>query len=181
MRVFANSFSITKEENINWRVLIAEGFGCLKEDQIILDPIEVTYLFLRNRVELNPGASLEGLIEEFSSRDPLFPLKLLVYTDLREKKFIVRVANIGPINFEVFERGSNPLLSESKYYIMIVPSEKSVPISALYDALEAARSNGKILALAIIDQDGDVVYYNVESTLRFEVSLRLRKIDVLSK
>jgi len=181
VRAAMDTFFLDKEENINWRILVAEGFGNAEGSKVILSPIEVAYLIFKNRISLNPELTFEEIIKKSSENDPLFPLKLTVYVDLREKRFIARTINLGSIDFEVFERESDPLLSKSKYYVMIVPSEKSIPIRALYDALETAKNDGKILTLAIVDQDGDITYYNIESTLKFEVSLRLRRMDVISR
>jgi len=179
VRLQDDRFLMHKKENLNWRILIAEGFGYIEGEHIVLSPIEIAYLILKNKVCLQPTMTVEDIIYRYSESDPLFPLKFSVYLDLRERRFIVRVLDEYPISFEVFGRGSDPLMSESKYYVMILPSEKSVAVQILYNALEKARNRGKILVLAIIDQDGNIVYYNIESTLRFKVSLKLRRLKIV--
>ena len=74
-----------------------------------------------------------------------------------------------------FNRGEDPLVDESKRYLMVVPAEKSISIDELDHALEIAKDAGKNLVLAIVDQDGDIVYYKVDTVLRFAVSLKLRR------
>ena len=179
IKISGDRFIIYKAENLNWRLLVAEGFGQLVGDGIVLNPVEAAYLILKNRAESKPHITVEEIIRRYSDLDEFFPFKLSVYIDLRDRRFTVKVLDEDPITFEVFGEGADPVLSESKYYVMILPSEKSISVHSLYAALEKAKKQGKTLVLALIDQDGDIVYYNVESTLRFEVSLKLRRMKIV--
>ncbi len=171
-------YVIKKNENPMWRLLIAEGFGEDSGEFLSLHPVEATYLIMKRRAtldELDAEESLRKIIADASMGDDLFLTKLIAYLDLRERQYPVRVIRGKPTCFEVYERGSNVLIDKPSRLIMVVPAEKSVSIEALDGGLNTAKSMGIPLVLAIVDQDGDVVYYRVDSTLRFKVSLKLKR------
>ncbi len=170
-------YVILKESNPQWRILISDGIGEDTDDYIELHPIEVAYLLIKKHGTI-PGKEYTEtlrLIERFTSDDPDYMIRLSTYLDLRERGFKVRIFDREPIVFEVFNRGEDPLTGTSSRYIMVVPAEKSMSIDELDRALKIAEDAGKDLVLAIVDQDGDIVYYKVSATLKFKVSLRLKK------
>jgi len=174
-----DAFVIYKEKNPAWRILLAEGVGVDDEEIIKIHPIEAVYLLMKGKATLDGNMKraidIQSIVDEWSTKDENFMFKLATYLDLKERGFPVKIVDSENISFEVFDRGANVMVDSSKRYIMVVPAEKSISIEQLSNALDYAKNRGKDLVLAIIDQDGDIVYYKVDSVLRFEISLKLRK------
>jgi len=169
-------YIVDKKRNPRWRLLLAEGIGKDCDGYIELHPIEVVYLAMKRRIEKISGEiDVKSIISSESKKDEKFMIKLAAYLDLKERGFPVRIVDAKPIIFEVYDRSSDILIDESKRYIMVVSAEKSIGIEDLDYALKYAKKHGKQLVLAILDQDGDIVYYKVDSALKVEVSLKLRK------
>lgn len=170
---------VSKDKNPMWRVLLAEGYGEYRGDYIVLHPLEAIYLLMKGKAKINDKLS-KDVIRDITSKavqkDPNFVIKLSTYLDLRERGFPVKILKgKQSIIFEVFNRQADITLDESRCVIMVVQAEKSIGIEELDTALSEAKKMNKMLVLAIVDQDGDIVYYKVDSTLRFGVSLRLRR------
>lgn len=170
---------VAKNKNPMWRVLLAESYGEDCGDHIVLHPFETIYLLMKGKAKINDKQSrdaIRDIVSKAVQRDPNFVNKLSAYLDLRERGFVVKILkNKRSIIFEVFDRQADITLDESRCVIMVVQAEKSIGIEDLDTALSEAKKINKMLVLAIVDQDGDIVYYKVDSTLRFGVSLRLRK------
>ena len=176
IRLKAKRFIILKDENPQWPILLSEGIGKNEDGYLSLHPIECAYLLFKNRATVESNKmTLQALINKFSEKDPLFMRKFAVYLDLKERKFTVRVIDDGVIDFEVFEKFADALMDESKKYVKVVPAEYSINIDLLEKGIERASKNGKQFVLCIIDQEGDLVYYAVNTTLDVEVILKLRK------
>ncbi len=169
-------YVLNKRENPKWRLLIAEGMGKEEGEIIRLHPLEVSYLILKRRVdESHTRLDLEEIIYAECTKDKEFMTKFITYLDLRERGFPIKVSGPSPIVFEVYDRGADVSVETSRRYLMVVHAEKSIGIETLSTALEMAKRDDKDLVLAIVDQDGDIVYYKVDTALKFQVSIKLRK------
>ena len=170
---------LVKDKNPMWRILLAEGYGEDLGEYVVLHPLEAIYLLMKGKAMIYGKSEkdiVKNILRESIQKDQELVIKLGAYLDLRERGFSVKIIkNKEPLIFEVFNRQADITIDESRCVIMVVQAEKSIEIKDLDKALSEAKKMNKMLVLAIIDQDGDVVYYKVDSTLRFGVSLRLRK------
>lgn len=137
------------------------GFGVKRGDKIILDPVEVVYLFIKNNAKIRDATKKYDIGEVFEwakgkKRD--FLCYYFVYEDLRERGQKVKPSGSFLIGRQVF------------YPI----SEKvTVKIPELNKLL---KNFGEII-LAIVDEESEITYYKAYQTDFFgEQEEKLEKI-----
>ncbi|MFX1537762.1 MAG: tRNA-intron lyase [Promethearchaeota archaeon] len=144
-------------------------YGTLEnENRLILEAEEAILLMERSRLELNaqqpPDNSsrpvkVEDLVRYYSAQKPDFLAHYLVYKDLRNRGYIVRIGS-GEINpYRVYPRGSKPGQDISKISVFPLPEGRSLDLSKLNLIVKQARASRKKLLLGVIDRIGDVTYY----------------------
>lgn len=97
----------------------------------------------------------------FSKKDKKFNEKYVVYKDLRKKGYVVKTALKFGGEFRVYEKGKKPGTGHSKW-IVFTDSEKNVNSWHEFAAKNrVANSTNKKLLLAIVDDEKDILYYEI--------------------
>lgn len=179
IRIIRGAFRALKNENPYWRAFYANGFGELRDNYLQLHTVEVLFL-LENKKAIVLDSNHEKI--DFSDICKLVGEKnkdvwklYLVYRDIRERGYHVKVRWEKLVPFEVYDRGKTPLQDQSFSLIFIAESGKELSLNELYRALEEAKKNSKMLIAALIDELGDVTYYRVDETLVEETILKIYK------
>ena len=139
-------------------------FGEPKEDKIQYMLIEALYLVKTNRMEiLSKGKSLseEKLQSKFQKLDKKFSLKYPVFENLRKKGYIVKTALKFGADFRVYEPGKKPGSEHAKWLVFVESEAKKMDWHEFSARNRVAHSTKKNLLLAIVDEEGDVTYYEV--------------------
>jgi len=89
-----------------------------------------------------------------------FEILYLVYRDLRSRGYIVK-ANGGVADFRVFPRGGTPTKNTSKWWVFALSERSLFQLEEILSSLNTSRGLRKDILLAIIDEEGDVTYYEV--------------------
>jgi tRNA-intron endonuclease, archaea type len=133
-----------------------------------LDLVEALHLVesQRLRVERHDAASL---LRHASRRDAAFGVRYAVYRDLRGRTFAVKPSEHLP-GYNVFPRGSLPGKTPSSHLVRCAGERATFDAAAVLADLDLAARLGKRLLLALVDEEGDLTYYDVaEPTLRAAV------------
>src|SRR6266849_4316248 len=138
-----------------------KAFGTLADDKIILNPYETFYLVEKNRIRvLNERSkktlSLQDLVTKLSVGKPAIWVKYLVYRDLRDRGYLVRVEDKG-FDFETFGKGA------TRRMVSIVFEGGESTLEKLAQLSAKANGQGKDLVLAVIDRRTDIVYYTLNT------------------
>ena len=138
-----------------------KAFGTLADDKIILNPYETFYLVEKNRIRVlnektKKKLSLQELVTKLSVGKPAIWTKYLVYRDLRDRGYLVRVENKG-FDFETFGKGA------TRRMVSIVFEGGESTLEKLAQLSARANSQGKDLVLAVIDRRTDIVYYTLNT------------------
>ena len=90
--------------------------------------------------------------------------KYVVYRDLKDRGFVIKTGFKYGSEFRLYDRGRGPGQGHSDYLVKII--FENYDINALDFASYVRVSHGvnKKLLLAIVDDDFDITYYNVEWT-----------------
>lgn len=134
---------------------------------LLLDLAEALYLVESNRLKVE-GHDVGSLLRFASARERDFEIRYIVYRDLRGRTFVAKPSSHSDYN--VFPRGATPGRNPSKHLVRCV-SERGAfdPLGLLEDA-DKARRLGKDLLVGLVDEEGDLTYYEVkEETLRADV------------
>ena len=90
--------------------------------------------------------------------------KYVVYRDLKDRGYVIKTGFKYGSEFRLYNRGGGPGQGHSDYLVKII--FENYDINALDFASYVRVSHGvnKKLLLAIVDEDFDITYYNVEWT-----------------
>ncbi len=138
-----------------------KAFGTLTENKLVLNPYETFYLVEKNRVrvldeKMKKPFALQDLVRKLSVGKPTIWTKYLVYRDLRDRGYLVRVEE-GGFDFETFGKGATRRL------VSIVFEGGESTLDKLAKLSARANKDGKDLVLAVIDRRTDIVYYTLNT------------------
>ncbi|MFW5987618.1 MAG: tRNA-intron lyase [Methanohalophilus sp.] len=139
-------------------------YGRPKNDKLILTLVEAAHLLYREKLEIEKEGVSLGFEEYFKSAsllNPNFELKYIVYKDLRERGFYVQP---GVADFRVYPRGGKPGKSSSRSYVYVHSERVALPLSVLLKNLESAGNVRKQLIIAVVDEESDITYYEVQES-----------------
>ncbi|APH39186.1 tRNA-intron lyase [Methanohalophilus halophilus] len=139
-------------------------YGRPKNDNLILTLVEAAHLLYREKLEIEKEGESLGFEEYFKNAsllNPYFELKYIVYKDLRERGFYVQP---GVADFRVYPRGGKPGKSSSRSYVYVHSERVALPLSVLLKNLESAGNVRKQLIIAVVDEESDITYYEVQES-----------------
>jgi tRNA-intron endonuclease, archaea type len=143
-------------------------FGTLVDGGgLTLDRYESVYLSEMGRIELaGPGGRAvewPSVFRRAVRADPEFPVRYVVYRDLRQRGYVVRVTP-PPAAFAVLPRGGILHKTPSRYWVEVLSERVPFDLARLFDLAERAQSAKKALLLGLVDEESDLTYYRVRRT-----------------
>lgn len=146
----------------------------MEEGHLELSPVEALHLLDREELEIeNEGKALERdeAYQKFCSVDEEFDHKYTVYSDLRERGFIVKSGFKFGSHFRVYPRGVNPYTEgdkrerqHTKYLVHAVPENYTMSFQEMSRAARLAQNVRATMLWGVVDTENDVTYYEVERT-----------------
>jgi tRNA-intron endonuclease len=139
-------------------------YGRPKKGNLVLTLVEAAHLLYREKLEIEKEGVSLGFEEYFKTAsllNPYFELKYIVYKDLRERGFYVQP---GVADFRVYPRGGKPGKSSSRSYVYVHSERVALPLSVLLKNLESAGNVRKQLIIAVVDEESDITYYEVQES-----------------
>lgn len=173
---------VVVEEDVE-EVFQLGGYGKFQDDKLVLESFEAMNLINRNKLSVKEDEN-ELSRKEFYKRackwGEDFPEKLLVYEDLRKRGFVVRPGYSFPCDLRVYERGTTfaqdeKKLKHVKWLLDVVKTNISFSLSGEIEKLEGAKNIRTEFALGIVDEEGDVTYYEVDEEKDLN---NMKKIDL---
>ena len=135
-------------------------------NRLELECLEAILLQERKRINIYTESheliTKEKLFELAAHTDDRVWVKYLVYRDLRQRGYIVRMGYGDGIDFRVYPRGSAREEDIAKFFIFILPEGDPVRLDILDRITRQTVQARKELILAIIDRLGDPTYYELE-------------------
>jgi tRNA-intron endonuclease, archaea type len=130
--------------------------------------VEAAYLLESGRLRVLEGGretSLPHLLSRGAKGAPRFERKYLAYRDLRERGFVVREEPpSAKIDFSLRERGKSAK-SPSTTWVVADHEHGKFDFESNFAFAERAKSLDKAPLAAIVDAEGDVTYYGMETGL----------------
>ena len=135
------------------------------EEGLQITLIEALYLAEKGKLKISKkgkNISIDEMYEKVRGKD-LF-IKYLVYTDLRNRGYIVKTGFKYGSEFRLYERGKSPGDGHSDYLVKVVPENCEIPATDFSSYVRVAHGVNKKLLFAVVDEENDITYYNVEWT-----------------
>ena len=141
-------------------------FGEPKGEKIQYSLSEALFLVEKDKMEISSGKtenkiSKKDLIKKLLRIDKKLQLKYEVYKDLREKGYIVKTALKFGADFRVYDKGKRPGKAHAKWVVFVEHESNKLSWHEFSAKNRVAHSTKKNLLLAIVDEEGDISYYEV--------------------
>ncbi|MDO8509045.1 MAG: tRNA-intron lyase [Nanoarchaeota archaeon] len=127
--------------------------------------VEALFLIGERKMEVFYGKKKLGfneLIAKIKRKDKGVEGKLVVFSDLRKKGYIVKTALKFGAEFRVYERGVKPGEDHAKWIVYVVRENEQLKWHDFAGKNRIAHSTKKNLLVAIVDEERDISYYEVE-------------------
>ncbi len=141
------------------------GFGEENGSRLELSLIEALYLVDTNALDVQKGdakASFEELLRLGAAAEDEFYNKYKVYADLKGRGLVVRTGLKFGTDFRVYERGDMVGRAHSTILVHVVPEEYTCSLPEMARAVRLATNVNKRMIYAVVDEEGDVTYYQVD-------------------
>lgn len=138
-------------------------FGNLIDNRIELSLIEAAYLLEKSKISIFRDEK-EYDLKEFINllKEKELYIKYSVFRDLRNRGYIVKTGYKYGTEFRLYGRGKSPGSGHSEYVVRIISENYDLNIMDFSSYVRVAHGVNKKLMLAVVDEEGDITYYNVE-------------------
>lgn len=139
-------------------------FGEPSGGKIHYSVVEAIFLLERKRIELFDGKkkiTLQSMLERARKAESNFWTRYRVFSDMRDRGYIVKTALKFGADFRVYERGIKPGEDHAKWVLFPVYETNALTWHEFSAKNRVAHSTKKNLLLGIVDDEGDVTYYTV--------------------
>ncbi len=156
---------VLTEESDAARDLYAQSrFGDLDKGRVQLSLFEALYLLEKGKLKLTTASgrtyTVEGFIRKVK-RQQGFWTKYLVFRDMRDRGYIVKTALKFGADFRVYDRGIKPGEDHAKWVLFPIHESNILTWHDFAAKNRVAHSTKKRLLIGIVDEEGDVTYYEV--------------------
>lgn len=140
------------------------NFGENYEGKIQYSLVESIYLLNKGKLEIEfnkKNLNKEDFFEKCRKIDKRIEIKYKVYKDLRDKGYIVKSALKFGADFRVYDKGQKPKQAHARWIVFVEYESHPLKWPDFSAKTRVAHSTKKKLLLAIVDQEGDPSYYEV--------------------
>ncbi|PSH01117.1 MAG: tRNA-intron lyase [Nanohaloarchaea archaeon QH_8_44_6] len=144
----------------------------MEQGELLLSMSEALHLVDRDEIvvkEDDREMSREEAFEKFCSLDEEFAQKFQVYSDLRERGYIVKSGFKFGAHFRVYPRGVNPYVDGPKdnkqhtqWVVHAVSENKTMSFQEMSRAVRLANNIRATMLWGVVDSENGVTYYEVD-------------------
>ncbi len=140
-------------------------YGNLTDEGLQLSLIEALYLMEKDKIKISKNdeeLSMDDLLQIIHEKS-LYS-NYIVFRDLRNRGYIIKTGFKYGSEFRLYERGTSPGEGHSNYLVKVASENDDIRLSDLSSYVRVAHGVNKYLLFAVVDQENDITYYNVEWT-----------------
>jgi tRNA-intron endonuclease len=141
-------------------------YGTLMEEgKVQLSLLEALYLKERGKIAVLDGRNNELKFESYLKKakkiEPNFWIRYCVFKDIRDRGYIIKTALKFGADFRVYDRGVKPGEAHAKWIVYPVHEGEQLTWYEFAAKNRVAHSTKKKLLIGIVDDEGDVTYYEI--------------------
>ena len=128
-------------------------------------PVEALFLVNAKKMSVFSGKKELGegeLIKRLKKGDKRIEVKLVVFSDLRRRGYIVKTALKFGADFRVYDKGIKPSEEHARWILYAVRESEQLRWHDFSAKNRIAHSTKKNLLIGVLDDEGDVTYYEVK-------------------
>ena len=156
--------TISTNESEAFSLYKKSAFGEPVGEKIQYTLSEAMFLLEKGKIEIysnDKKLPKDKLLKKFQTIDKKFSIKYPVFKDLREKGYVVKTALKFGADFRVYEKGRRPGKSHAKWIVFADRETNKTSWQEFSAKNRVAHSTKKRLLLAIVDEESDVSYYEI--------------------
>ena len=140
-------------------------FGRIEADSLNLSLIEACYLLEKGRLDIyeDDVECTIGYIIDIIKEQGIYG-RYVVYRDLKDRGFVIKTGFKFGSDFRLYSRGRSPGQGHSDYLVKVIFENYDIDALDFASYIRVAHGVNKKFLLAIVDDDFDITYYNVEWT-----------------
>ena len=164
--IFSRERVIAKNSDAARELYNQSRFGKHLEDgQLQLSLLEALYLMEKGRLEILDGRKKPVAFDTFLKKarkvEPNFWIRYCVFKDMRNRGYIVKTALKFGADFRVYDRGVKPGEDHARWIIYPVHEGEHLTWYEFSAKNRVAHSTKKRLLIGVVDDEGDVTYYEI--------------------
>jgi tRNA-intron endonuclease len=141
-------------------------YGSLLDNgKVQLSLIEALYLVDKERLDVRDGRgkkiSSELFVKKSQKLEPNFWIRYCVFKDMRNRGYIIKTALKFGADFRVYDRGVKPGEDHARWIVYPVHEGEHLTWYEFAAKNRVAHSTRKRLLIGIVDDEGDVTYYEI--------------------
>lgn len=138
-------------------------YGETVEGKVQLSLIEAFYLLEKGRLKINDsrGKAIkpDNFIKKARKLEPNFWVRYCVFKDIRNRGYIIKTALKFGADFRIYDRGVKPGEDHARWVVFPAHEGSTLTWHEFAAKNRVAHSTKKRLMLAIVDDEGDVSYW----------------------
>ena len=141
------------------------SFGEPVDEKIQYSLSEALFLVEKGKMDIlvhGKKITKKELLKKLQKIDKKIQIKYPVFKDLRERGYVVKTALKFGAEFRVYEKGSKPGKRHAKWIVFTDHESGKLTWHEFSAKNRVAHSTKKNLLLAIVDEEGDITYYEVK-------------------
>jgi tRNA-intron endonuclease, archaea type len=144
-------------------------FGSISESgKIELSLLEGFYLMEKGKLDVKSEAGRKIAYESFLRKarkiEPNFWIRYCVFKDMRNRGYIIKTALKFGADFRVYDRGIKPGEDHARWIVFPVHEASMFSWHEFSSKNRVAHSTKKRLLIGVVDEEGDVTYYEIKWT-----------------
>jgi len=161
---YAKERVITETSDAARDLFAKSVFGSVQDDgSLQLSLVEGLYLMEKGKIQVLDGRKQPLTTEKYIKRakkiEPSFWIRYLCFRDLRNRGYVVKTALKFGADFRVYDRGVKPGEDHAKWVVFPVHEASALTWNEFAGKNRVAHSTKKRLLLAVVDDEGDVSYW----------------------
>ena len=165
INAFISKQAITSNSQEAFALNSKSSFGEKINDKIKFSLSEAFFLVEEGKMKIffkNKELSKKEIEKKLQNIDKRFHLKYTIFKDLRKKGYIVKTALKFGADFRVYDKGKKPKQAHAKWIVFVSHESEKLSWQDFSAKNRVAHSTKKSLLLAIIDEEEDILYYEVK-------------------
>jgi len=166
--VFMGDRVLIEDESDSNRLFNKGWFGKVINKKLELALVEALYLMEKGDIIVRSTKgrimSFKRFVKEATKSEPRFWVRYSVYADIRKRGYITKTALKYGADFRVYERGTTPGQEHAKWVLFAVKEGETFDWRKFAAMMRVAHSVRKKLLVGILDDEGDITYYEIKWT-----------------